>query len=140
MSNNTNVVVISGNVVKELEVKAYSSGLNYVYIRLATNKYRLNPQTNEWDQSTTWSTVRMLGDLALAAKEKLRVGQGVIITGELSSYMKEDTKSKFKYETHVIEASSFEPVGKYKSGKTGGLPTRPHPNEPQFEEYPEAQA
>ncbi len=108
MSNNTNVVVVTGNLGCEVDFRVFpQSGSGVSEFRVAISKYRPNDQGG-FETYTTWVSVKMFGKLAERARDKLVKGAKVALTGELSEDSWEDTETGKRRSKLVIVANAFE--------------------------------
>jgi single stranded DNA-binding protein len=110
--SNTNVVVITGNLVADVDYRVYpQSGDGIAEMSVAVNKHRFNQQTNQFDTFTTWVPVRMLGKLAERAVEKLSKGAKLTITGELAEDSWVDDSTQKQRSKLLVLGGSFEYLG-----------------------------
>jgi single stranded DNA-binding protein len=108
--SDTNVVVLTGTLGDEVKSRAFpDSGNIEAVIRLASNKYKANPQAETgFDQYTTWTTVKFRGRVAENAVKKLSKGLKITVVGELSEDVWEDRKTGKMQRQLYISAKSFE--------------------------------
>jgi single stranded DNA-binding protein len=109
--SDTNVVVLTGTLGNEVKSRAFpDSGNIEAVIRLASNKYKANPQSETgFDQYTTWTTVKFRGRVAENAVNKLSRGMKITVVGELSEDVWEDRNEPGKMQRQLyISGRSFE--------------------------------
>ena len=109
--SDTNVVVITGTLGNEVDAHTFpDSGNIEAVIRLASNKYRANPESETgFDQYTTWMTVKFRGRIAEYAINKLSKGMKITVTGGLSEEVWDDRNEPGKKQRKLyISAKSFE--------------------------------
>ncbi|MGC8481364.1 MAG: single-stranded DNA-binding protein, partial [Acidimicrobiales bacterium] len=81
--SNGNSVTIVGNVVREPELRFTNSGLATATFSVAVNRRRLNQQTQEWEENTSFFDVVCWRELAENASGSLEKGSRVVVTGRL---------------------------------------------------------
>ncbi len=81
--SNGNTVTLIGNMTKEAELRFTSQGQAQATFSIAVNRRRLNQQTQEWEESTSFFDVVCWRELAENVAESLRKGSRVIVTGRL---------------------------------------------------------
>ena len=108
--SDTNVVVLTGTLGDEVKSRAFpDSGNIEAVIRLASNKYKANPQAETgFDQYTTWTTVKFRGRVAENAVKKLSKGLKITVVGALSEDVWEDRNTGKMQRQLYISAKSFE--------------------------------
>lgn len=110
METTMNKVELTGYVGKNPEIKTLSNGKTMVSLSVATSESYKN-QNGEWISNTTWHNVVMWKDFDASAKEQVKKGSLVAVTGKLSSRKYTDKSGQNRYITEVI-AQSIEPVNK----------------------------
>jgi len=83
MMSNGNTVTLIGNMTKEAELRFTSQGQAQPTFSIAVNRRRLNQQTQDWEESTSFFDVVCWRELAENVAESLRKGSRVIVTGRL---------------------------------------------------------
>src|SRR5574340_503976 len=78
-----NRVVISGNLTRDSELRATSSGMNVLKMGVAVNDRRKNPQSGEWEDFPNFVDVTLFGARAEALSRFLSKGAKVAIEGKL---------------------------------------------------------
>ncbi len=78
-----NSVTLVGNVIRDPELRFTPSGLASCNFSIAVNRRKLNQQTQEWDESTSFFDVTCWREMAENVSESLHKGSRVIVTGRL---------------------------------------------------------
>ena len=78
-----NRVNISGNLTRDPELRATSSGTQVLSFGVAVNDRRRNPQTGNWEDYPNFVDCTMFGTRAEAVKRYLSKGSKVAIEGKL---------------------------------------------------------
>ncbi len=78
-----NSVVISGNLTRDPELRATSSGMNVLKMGVAVNDRRKNQQTGEWEDVPNFVDVTVFGARGEALSRFLSKGSKVAIQGKL---------------------------------------------------------
>ena len=78
-----NHVTISGNLVKDAEIKRTASGMAIVSFTVAVNERRKNNQTGEWDNYANYVDVTWFGTRAEKCAGVLVKGAKVTVEGHL---------------------------------------------------------
>ncbi len=78
-----NTVTLIGNLTKEPELRFTSQGLAQTTFSIAVNRRRLNQQTQDWEESTSFFEVVCWRELAENVSESLEKGARTIVTGRL---------------------------------------------------------
>jgi single-strand DNA-binding protein len=80
------VVTVQGRIGSEVEFKSAENGTGLAVFRLGSNARFYHRGENRWkDRPTTWFTVECWRTLAENARESLKKGQPVIVTGRLKT-------------------------------------------------------
>ena len=74
---------LSGNLVRDVEVRATNSGTEIYAFTVAVNNRRKNQQTGEWEDDPAFVDVTMFGKRAAYACGGLGKGQPVAVSGRL---------------------------------------------------------
>ena len=134
-----NRVVISGNLTRDPEMRATTSGMQVLSFGVAVNDRRRNPQTGEWEDYPNFVDCTMFGTRAEAVSRYLSKGSKVAIEGKLrySSWEKEgQRRSKLEVIVDEIEfmsrgqqgeAGGYAPAPSY--GQQGGYAPAPVPQQ-----------
>lgn len=80
---NINRVTIAGNLTRDPELKATSSGKSVLQFGMAVNDSRLNPQTQQWEDRANFIDVVVFGNMADSLSKMLRKGMKVCVDGKL---------------------------------------------------------
>ena len=83
MSNNINVVVITGNLTRDPELRRTSGGTAICEMRVAVNTRRKDSQSEEWVDKPNYFDVIVWGALGENAAKYLSKGRPVAIEGRL---------------------------------------------------------
>lgn len=110
METTMNKVELTGYVGKNPEIKTLTNGKTMVSLSVATSESYKN-QNGEWISNTTWHNVVMWKDLDASAKEQVKKGSLVAVSGKLSNRKYTDKSGQNRYITEVI-AQSIVPVQK----------------------------
>lgn len=78
-----NVVVLSGNIGTEPELRSTASGMQILSFTVAVNDRRKNNQTGEWEEHPNWVSCTMFGERAARIAQYLNKGTKVSIDGKL---------------------------------------------------------
>jgi len=97
-----NTVTLIGNLTREPEVRYTSSGLAQATFSVAVNRRRLNQQTQEWEESTSFFDVVCWRELAENVAESLSKGVRVIVTGRLEQRTWETPEGEKRSRVQVI--------------------------------------
>ncbi|MHB8191084.1 MAG: single-stranded DNA-binding protein [Ferrimicrobium sp.] len=81
--SNGNTVTLIGNLTKEPELRFTSQGLAQATFSIAVNRRRMNQQTQDWEESTSFFEVVCWRELAENVAESLDKGSRAIVTGRL---------------------------------------------------------
>jgi single-strand DNA-binding protein len=79
---NVNVVVVTGNLTRDPELKQIQSGTALCKLRIAVND-RYKDQNGEWTDRPNYFSVDAWGNLAERCAEYLAKGKKVAVTGKL---------------------------------------------------------
>ncbi|MCL5973319.1 MAG: single-stranded DNA-binding protein [Ferrimicrobium sp.] len=78
-----NTVTLIGNLTKEPELRFTSQGLAQTTFSIAVNRRRMNQQTQDWEESTSFFEVVCWRELAENVAESLEKGSRAVVTGRL---------------------------------------------------------
>ena len=113
-----NRVNISGNLTRDPELRATSSGTQVLSFGVAVNDRRRNPQTGDWEDYPNFVDCTMFGTRAEAVKRYLSKGSKVAIEGKLRySSWERDGQRRSKLEVIVDE---IEFMSRGQQGEGGG--------------------
>lgn len=113
-----NVVVISGNLTHEPELRRTQSGMAILSFGIAVNERKKNAQTGEWEDYANYFDCVFFGTRAESVSNYISKGSKVAIDGKLrySSWQK-DGQKRSKVEI-VVEDIEF--MSKGQGGQQGG--------------------
>lgn len=116
-----NVVVISGGLGRDPEVKQTQNGSIIMNFSVAVSDRRKNGQTGQWEEVTHWVDCVMFGKRAESLSRFLRKGMKVTVSGRLQQNRWEDKKSGQKRSRLEVAVNDLElpPKGNV-SGSQGG--------------------
>lgn len=118
-----NRVNISGNLTRDPELRATSSGTQVLSFGVAVNDRRRNPQTGEWEDYPNFVDCTMFGTRAEAVNRYLSKGSKVAIEGKLRySSWERDGQRRSKLEVIVDE---IEFMSRGQQGEAGGYAPAP---------------
>lgn len=80
---NINRVVLTGNLTRDPELRATSSGTPVCSLRLACNGRRKNNETNQWEDAPNYFDITVWGAQGENCHRYLSKGRGVAIDGRL---------------------------------------------------------
>lgn len=80
---NINRVTIAGNLTRDPELRATSSGKSVLHFGMAVNDSRRNPQTGEYEDVPNFIDVVVFGNTADAMSKMLHKGMKVCVDGKL---------------------------------------------------------
>lgn len=80
---NINRVTIAGNLTRDPELRATSSGKSVLHFGMAVNDSRRNPQTGEYEDVPNFIDVVVFGNTADAMSRMLHKGMKVCVDGKL---------------------------------------------------------
>ncbi len=80
---NLNVVVLTGNLTHDPELRSTGSGASICKLRLAVNESRKNSTTGEWENRANYFDVTTFSSLADRCAEYLTKGSPVAVNGRL---------------------------------------------------------
>ncbi len=97
-----NTVTLIGNLTKEPELRFTSQGLAQTTFSIAVNRRRLNQQTQDWEESTSFFEVVCWRELAENVSESLEKGARTIVTGRLEQRSWETPDGEKRSKIQVI--------------------------------------
>ncbi|WP_276901561.1 single-stranded DNA-binding protein [Dialister micraerophilus] len=105
-----NTVQILGNLGKEPEIRATSTGKTVASFSIAV-KRKYTTQQGEGKELTDWINVVAWGNLAEAVGNELQKGDRVFVEGRYSTRSYEDKSGQKRYITEVIANTIAKPIG-----------------------------
>ena len=108
ISMSINHVTISGNLVKDAEIKRTSSGMAIVSFTVAVNDRRKNSQSGEWENYANFVDVTWFGTYAEKCAATLTKGSKVCVAGKLrqSRWTTNDGQNRSKLEVIAEEVET----------------------------------
>ena len=101
MSENINIVVLSGNLTRDPEQRATNGGNPVLAFGIAVHERRKNPN-GEWEDYPNYFDCTMFGSRAVGVAPYLRKGMRVVVNGKLRwSQWEKDGKKNAKVEVIV---------------------------------------
>lgn len=82
-TQNINVVVLTGNLTKDPELRSLPSGVSVCQLRIASNTRRKDGQSGEWIDKPNYFDVTVWGKQAEIAAQYLARGRSVAVDGRL---------------------------------------------------------
>jgi len=99
---NDNVITIVGNLTDDPELRFTPNGVAVANVRVAVNRRKRNPQTNEWEDALDgYFTVNVWRDYAQNVADSLSRGTRVLITGRLTSRSYQDKDGNTRWVTEI---------------------------------------
>lgn len=80
--NNAQTTLV-GNLTRDPELRYTNSGMATAKLGVAVNFRRMNKQTNDWEETTSFFNVVCFGDLAENVGQSLTKGARVVATGRM---------------------------------------------------------
>lgn len=110
--SNTNAVVFTGNLGADVDYRVFANtGKGRSELSIAVTKYRPDPQNaGQFIPKTSWVPVKMFGQLAERARDRLVKGSTVAITGHLEEDTWDDKATGQKRSRLYVVADSFEVI------------------------------
>lgn len=100
MSKSVNSVTLLGNVGQPPQSKDSAGGGLRTMVSLATNERRKSGET--WVDHTEWHSVVFFGRLAEIARQYLRKGSKVYVSGRLRTVSWEDDAQVKRWKTNIV--------------------------------------
>jgi len=130
-----NVVIISGNLTKEPQLRQTQGGTSVLNFSMAVNDRRKNSQTGEWEDAAQFVDCVMFGKRADSLSRILHKGSRVHVEGKLSyNSWEKDGQRRSKLEV-IAEDVELPPRPKgQQDGSQGDYGQQPN-NYPQQQQY-----
>jgi len=110
MSANINVVVITGNLARDAELRRTQTGAAVMNFSVAVNDRRKNHQTGEWEDVPSYVDCVMFGNRAESLANYMLKGTKVGVDGKLNySSWERDGQKRSKLEVFVDEIELLSP-------------------------------
>jgi single-strand DNA-binding protein len=104
MFNDINKIVVSGNVGRDIEVKATKSGFMVGKFSLACSRsYKASRDATEYTKKTCWVNVTVLGKYAESLAKRIKKGLYVVVEGRLEIDVVESDGGKKSYTSVVCD-------------------------------------
>jgi single-strand DNA-binding protein len=117
-ASNVNVVVITGNLTRDPELRHTGGGTAVCELRVAVNSSRKNGQTNEWEDKANYFDVTVWGAQGENCATYLAKGRPVAVEGRLD-WREWEAKDGGKRQAVSIVAKSVQFLGS-RDGSGGG--------------------
>jgi single-strand DNA-binding protein len=98
----SNTVTLIGNLTREPELRFTSQGIAQATFSLAVNRRKLNQQTQDWEESTSFFEVICWRELAENVAGSLGKGTRAIVTGRLEQRTWETPDGEKRSKVQVI--------------------------------------
>lgn len=120
MSSNINIVVISGNTTRDVELRRTQSGMPIASFGMAVNDRRKNAQTGEWEDMANWVDVVGFGERWEKLAGYITKGTKLTVRGKLrySSWQAQDGSKRSKLD--VVAEDVELPPRSAQGGAQGG--------------------
>ncbi|MGB7587400.1 MAG: single-stranded DNA-binding protein [Solirubrobacterales bacterium] len=118
-ASNINVVVITGNLTRDPELRSTPSGTSICKLRVAVNSRRKDGSTGEWIDKPNYFDVTVWGAQGENCANYLSKGRPVAVEGRLDWHEWEDKESGAKRQAVEIIANSVQFLGSRDSSGEG---------------------
>jgi single-strand DNA-binding protein len=119
-ASNINVVVITGNLTRDPELRALPSGASVCDLRVAVNTRRKNSASGEWEDKPNYFDVKVWGAQGENAARFLAKGRPVAVQGRLE-WREWETQDGQKRQAVDIIAESVQFLGSRDDSQGGGF-------------------
>jgi len=119
-ASNINVVVITGNLTRDPELRHTGGGTAVCDLRVAVNSSRKNGQTGQWEDKANYFDVAVWGAQGENCANYLAKGRPVAIEGRLDWSEWEAKDGSGKRQKVQIVAKSVQFLGSRDGGGSGG--------------------
>jgi single-strand DNA-binding protein len=130
---NVNVVVLTGNLTRDPELRFTQAGTPVCKLRLAVNGRRKDGQSGEWVDKPNYFDLTVWGARGEAAAEHLAKGSPVAVDGRLDWREWEDKEGGARQAVEVV-VDQLQFIGTATAAKPA---LRPEPEQPELSEQPE---
>jgi single-strand DNA-binding protein len=121
-ASNVNVVVITGNLTRDPELRSTGGGTSVCEMRVAVNSRRKNGQTGQWEDKANYFDVVVFGAQADNCAAYLQRGRPVAIEGRLDWREWEAKDGSGKRQAVQVVANTVQFLGSRDGGGGGGVP------------------
>ena len=119
-ASNLNVVVITGNLTRDPELRSLPSGTSVCDLRVAVNTRRKNGSTGEWEDKPNYFDVKVWGAQGENCQRFLSKGRPVAVQGRLE-WREWETQDGQKRQAVDIIAESVQFLGGRDEAAGGGF-------------------
>ena len=119
-ASNLNVVVITGNLTRDPELRSLPSGTSICDLRVAVNTRRKNGATGEWEDKPNYFDVKVWGAQGENCARFLAKGRPVAVQGRLE-WREWETQDGQKRQAVDIIAESVQFLGGRDEASGGGF-------------------
>jgi len=118
-ASNVNVVVITGNLTRDPELRHLGSGTAVCKLRVAVNSRRKDGQSGEWVDKPNYFDVTVWGAQGENCAQYLQKGRPVAVDGRLEWREWQDQQGNKRQSVDII-ADSVQFLGSREGGENGG--------------------
>lgn len=97
-------VTLVGNLTRDPELRYTQNGVAQLTLGLAVNHRRMNRQTQNWDEQTSYFDVVLWRDAAENAASSLSKGMRVVATGRLEQRSWDTAEGEKRYKIELVDA------------------------------------
>ncbi len=97
-------VTLVGNLTRDPELRYTQNGVAQLTLGLAVNHRRMNRQTQQWDEQTSYFDVVLWRDAAENAASSLTKGMRVVATGRLEQRSWDTAEGDKRYKIELVDA------------------------------------
>lgn len=97
-------VTLVGNLTRDPELRYTQNGVAQLTLGLAVNHRRMNRQTQQWDEQTSYFDVVLWRDAAENAASSLAKGMRVVATGRLEQRSWDTAEGEKRYKIELVDA------------------------------------
>ena len=119
-ASNINVVVLTGNLTRDPELRSLPSGTSVCDMRIAVNTRRKNGATGEWEDKPNYFDVKVWGAQGENCQRFLSKGRPVAVQGRLE-WREWETQEGQKRQAVDIIADSVQFLGGREEASGGGF-------------------